>query len=403
MNDPTTQKVHSNSCNGQSILSERLHSKIVTYAGLTDETTFVFWDLGIWRRHKQNFFISWFAKHFHQSMNDGWQIHHHRCCGCVKGRHDRHGLGLTKDHWHGDWKQIHAGNRQAYHATKANRIQCENKKHGLWRILIVTVIVRIVMWNISRLIKTNSNQRRNGSRKRMIEQNIFEFAFTMFFHACKMDQGRFIVDPEYWRRFENKNFGRTWRHSSMENRKRLTVANYTKGRNKKNFVTFTGFCGRDFNACLFWIDRKKRSNVLLRKNKTWKQLHHHSLIKKHLIDWKAVKKHIWFFYIKSVSRKPKSWKDCSLTTKGHSKDCKRKCRIWSNVKMTQSECTHLKNKKKPIKTHCKKNFIFFSKNHVKIHLKKNQRRVRKRNDKVNSRCTRNSMSKINNGIWWKIR
>ena len=167
----------------------------------------------------------------------------------------------------------------------------------------------------------------------------------MFFHACKMDQGRFIVDPEYWRRFENKDFGRTWRHSSMENWKGLTVANYTKGRNKKNFVTFTGFCGRDFNACLFWIDWTQRTDVLLnrrlygygrlilnydllRKNKTWKQLHHHSLIKKHLIDWKAVKKHIWFFYIKSVSRKPKSWKDCSLTTKGHSKDCKRKCRIW---------------------------------------------------------------------------
>lgn len=185
-----------------------------------------------------------------------------------KGRHDRHGSRLTENHWHCNWKQIHAGVRKTYYETKTNRIQCEIEKHGLWRILIVTVIVRIVMWNISMMIKTNCNERRNGSRKRMIEQNLFEFAFTMFFHACETNQGRFVVYSKYFGRFTNKNSWRTRRNSSMENRKRLTVANNTKRRNQENNLTFTGFCRRDFDACLFWTYWKKRSNVLL-KIKKW--------------------------------------------------------------------------------------------------------------------------------------
>ncbi len=169
MNDWTAQKVHSNSCNGQSILSERLYSKIIFNAGLTDETKIIFLKLGIWRRHKQNIFISWFAINFHERLKDGWKIHHHGRCMIMKRHNGCFRLGLTKSDWSSDWRKINTRNRQTYYATKTNRIQREIEKHGLWRILIVTVIVRFMMWNISRWFKTYSNERRNGSRKRMIE------------------------------------------------------------------------------------------------------------------------------------------------------------------------------------------------------------------------------------------
>jgi hypothetical protein len=171
--------------------------------------------------------------------------------------------------------------------------------------MTLTGFVRFGLWNFSRWIKANSNERRNGSRKRMIEQNIFEFAFAMFFHACQMDKRRIVVNSMNRRRFENKNPWRIGHNRSMENWKGLTVANNTKRRNQENNLTFAGSCGRDFNACLFWIDWKGRTELLLNKNKIW--LHHISLIRKYLIDWKAVKKRIWFFYIKDAIRKSKSW------------------------------------------------------------------------------------------------
>lgn len=269
MNDWTAQKIHSNSCNRQSILSGGLYSKTFTHAGLTDETKIVFLKLGIWRRRKQGLFLSWFAINIFKRLIDGWKIHHHGRCMNGKGRHDRHGSRLTENHWHCNWKQINAGNRQTYHATKTNRTQRQNKKYGLWRIMIVTVIVRFVMWNFPMMIKTDSNERRNRTRKGMIEQNLFEFAFTMFFHACKTNQRRIVVNSKHFGRIANKNHWRIGRDPSMENWKRLTVANYTERRNQKDFVTFTGFCGRDFNACLFWTYWKKWSDVLLSKKIIW--------------------------------------------------------------------------------------------------------------------------------------
>lgn len=148
----------------------------------------------------------------------------------------------------------------------------------------------------------------------------------MFFHACKMDQRLIVVNSMNRWRLENKNPWRIGHNPSVENWKRLTVANNTKRRNQENNLTFAGSCGRDFDACLFWIDWTCRAELLLNKNKTW--LHHISLIRKYLIDWKAVKKHIWFFYIKNAIQKSKSWNVYSLTMKGHSKDYKKKCRIW---------------------------------------------------------------------------
>lgn len=125
--------------------------------------------------------------------------------------------------------------------------------------------VRFGLRNFPMMIKANSYKRRNGSRKRMIEQNIFEFAFTMFFHACQMDQRRIVVNSMNRRRLENKNSWRIGHDPSMENWKGLTVADYTKRRNKENNLTFAGSCGRDFNACLFWIDWTCRAELLLNK------------------------------------------------------------------------------------------------------------------------------------------
>lgn len=87
----------------------------------------------------------------------------------------------------------------------------------------------------------------------------------MFFHACQMDQRRIVVNSMNRRRFENKNCWRIGHDPSMENWKGLTVANNTKRRNKENYLTFAGSCGRDFNACLFWIDWKGRTELLLNK------------------------------------------------------------------------------------------------------------------------------------------
>lgn len=185
----------------------------------------------------------------------------------------------------------------------------------------------------------------------------------MFFHACKMDQRRIVVNSMNRRRFENKNHWRIGHNPSMENWKRLTVADYTKRRNQENHLTFTGSCGRDFNACLFWIDWKGRAELLLNKNKTW--LHHISLIRKYLIDWKAVKKHIWFSCIKNAIQKNKSWKNYSLTMKGRFKDCKRKCPIWSNVKMSRKI---KKTWKYRLCLYIENNFIFLFKKHGKIYL-----------------------------------
>jgi len=88
----------------------------------------------------------------------------------------------------------------------------------------------------------------------------------MFFHACQMDQRLIIVNSMNRRRFENKNSWRIGHDPSMENWKRLTVADYTKRRNQENYLTFAGSCGRDFNACLFWIDWTQRAEFLLNKN-----------------------------------------------------------------------------------------------------------------------------------------
>lgn len=88
----------------------------------------------------------------------------------------------------------------------------------------------------------------------------------MFFHACQMDQRLIIVNSMNRRRLENKNPWRIGHNPSVENWKRLTVANNTKRRNQENHLTFAGSCGRDFNACLFWIDWTQRAEFLLNKN-----------------------------------------------------------------------------------------------------------------------------------------
>ena len=168
-NDWATQKIHSDPCKRQSILSKMIYWKIVTYAGLTNETTFIFWKLGIWRRHKQGLFIPWLAINIHKSMNDRRKIYYHGRRRIMK-RHNRcFRLGLTKNDWMDHWRKKHAGKRQTYYATKTNWIQCEIKKYGLWLIMTLTGFVRFGLWNFSRWIKANSNERRNGSRKRMIE------------------------------------------------------------------------------------------------------------------------------------------------------------------------------------------------------------------------------------------
>lgn len=87
----------------------------------------------------------------------------------------------------------------------------------------------------------------------------------MFFHACEMDQGLIIVDCLWWRRRENKDCWRIGRDPTTKHWKGLTVANNPERRNQKDHLTFAGFCGRDFNACLFWIDWTQRAKFLLNK------------------------------------------------------------------------------------------------------------------------------------------
>ena len=168
-NDRATQKIHSDFSKRQSILSEMIYWKIVTHAGLTDETTFIFRELGIWRRHKQGLFISWFAINIHKSMNDWWKIYYHRRRRLMKRHNRRFRLGRVENYWTDYWRKKHAGKRQTYYATKTNWIQCEIKKYGLWRIMTLTGFVRFGLRNFPMMIKANSNERRNGSRKRMIE------------------------------------------------------------------------------------------------------------------------------------------------------------------------------------------------------------------------------------------
>lgn len=121
-NDWATQKIHSDPCKRQSILSKMICWKIVTHAGLTNETTFIFWKLGIWRRHKQGLFIPRLAINIHKSMNDRWKIYYHGRCRIMKRHDSGFGLGRTKSRWTNYWRKKHAGKRQTYYATKTNWI-----------------------------------------------------------------------------------------------------------------------------------------------------------------------------------------------------------------------------------------------------------------------------------------
>ena len=168
-NDWATQKICPDFSQRQSILSKMIYWKIITYAGLTDETTFIFWKLGIWWRHKQGLFIPWLAINIHKSMNNRRKIYYHGRCRIMKRHNGGFGLGLTKSRWTNYWRKKHAGKRQTYYATKTNWIQCKVKKYGLWLNMTLTGFVRFRLRNFSRWIKANSNERRNGSRKRMIE------------------------------------------------------------------------------------------------------------------------------------------------------------------------------------------------------------------------------------------
>ena len=57
-----------------------------------------------------------------KGLNDGRKIHNHGRCMIRKRHNGCFGSGLTKSYWSSDWRQIHAGNRQTYHATKTNWI-----------------------------------------------------------------------------------------------------------------------------------------------------------------------------------------------------------------------------------------------------------------------------------------
>lgn len=168
-NDWATQKIYSDISQRQSILSKMIYWKIITYAGLTNETKIVFRKLGIWRRHKQGLFIPWLAINIHKSMNDRRKIYYHGRCRIMKRHNSRFGLGRAKSYWTNYWRKKHTGKRQTYYATKTNWIQCEIKKHGLWLNMTLTGVVRFGLRNFPMMIKANSYKRRNGSRKRMIE------------------------------------------------------------------------------------------------------------------------------------------------------------------------------------------------------------------------------------------
>ena len=121
-NDWATQKIYSDISQRQSILSEMIHWKIVTHAGLTNETKIIFLKLGIWRRHKQGLFIPRLAINIHKSMNDRRKIYNHGRRRIMKRHNSRFGLGLTKSYWMDHWRKKHARKRQTYYATKTNWI-----------------------------------------------------------------------------------------------------------------------------------------------------------------------------------------------------------------------------------------------------------------------------------------
>lgn len=168
-NNRATQKIYSDISQRQSILSEMIYWKIVTHAGLTNETTFIFRELGIWRRHKQGLFIPRLAINIHKSMNNRRKIYYHGRRRIMKRHNSGFGLGRVESYWTNYWRKKHTGKRQTYHATKTNWIQCEVEKYGLWRNLTLTGFVRFGLRNFPMMIKANSNERRNGSRERMIE------------------------------------------------------------------------------------------------------------------------------------------------------------------------------------------------------------------------------------------
>ena len=110
-NNWATQKIHSDPCKRQSILSEMIYWKIITHAGLTNETTFIFWKLGIWRRHKQGLFIPWLAINIHKSMNNRRKIYYNGRRRIMKRHNGGFGLGRTKSRWMDYWRKKHARKR----------------------------------------------------------------------------------------------------------------------------------------------------------------------------------------------------------------------------------------------------------------------------------------------------
>ena len=172
MNDRKAQKIHSNFSNRQSILSGMIHWKIVTYAGLTNETTFIFRKLGIWRRHKQDLCVPWHSIDFHQSMTNRWKIYYCGRCLNMKRRHNCHCAGLTKNYWIHNRKQIHAGNRESIDDKKTSWIFRENVKYALRLNMTLTGVAWIGLWNFSRCVKSDRRQGQHRTRKRSFEKNI---------------------------------------------------------------------------------------------------------------------------------------------------------------------------------------------------------------------------------------
>ena len=198
----------------------------------------------------------------------------------------------------------------------------------------------IRLWNLSRSFKANCMKGINRARKRMTQQNIFKFEISMLLHACKTNQRRISFNKKYWWWFENKNPWRIGRDSSMENREGLTASNHSKRWNQKDSLTLSGYCWRDFNACLFWIDRKGRAQLLLniktKHENNCTSIHRTENIRFSQISWKSV---FDIFISKEIYKKTDNeeaihwqWENFPKITKENGRTCEAsKCRELKNT------------------------------------------------------------------------